>query len=117
MQDIATQPRHQFVFKRWKSWHVFVTLLALPTIQGHTTSDKTAQVKSPASGQSRHLPVRLGWSEKAGCGPHTWKNSMIEGEGQRESWVIEQVPKGILQVSRASVWVQNLEHTQPGTEK
>lgn len=42
---------------------------------------------------------------------------MIKGDGEREVWIIEQVPKGTLQQEPgALVWAQNHQHSQLGTE-
>lgn len=55
IQDRATQPQHQLTFKQWKNWHVFLTLLALSTHQGHTRNNETAQVRGQSE-QSASLP-------------------------------------------------------------
>lgn len=99
-----TQPCHQLGFRRWKSWQVFLTLLALPTSQGRAASDKTAQARGQQVDRSSSSLYPWTGASKWGVGIRLERIRL--NVTVRDGRVIKLVLKGPLQVPRALVWVQ-----------
>lgn len=95
--------------------HVYTHVLAHP-IPGPCHKSKAAHVRSPAGRTDVPSFCAPGPEWISGFGSHAWKNKMIQGDGDRDSWVIKQAPKGTLQqVLRAfgaQLWTQPMRHRE-----